>query len=105
MGRGPQDVELGNRLLSLTRNKLSIEADYIGFIPYDESVSISIARRQPLSIMKPDSPFCLALPEIAGKLETTASGENIFLEDVQENLEERVNNYYEKLNKRRQDTV
>lgn len=105
MGRGHSDIDLGNRLLSLTRNKLSIEADYIGFIPYDENISLSIARRQPLSIMKPDSPFCLALPEIATKLELTASGQDIFLEDVQENLEEIVNNYYDKLNKKRQDAV
>lgn len=105
MGRGPSDVELGNRLLNLTHNKLSIQAEYIGFVPYDENVSLSIARRQPLSVMKPDSPLCLAIPDIVAKIESTATGQDIFLEDVQENLEEIVKNYYEKLNKKRQEEV
>lgn len=105
MGRGHTDIELGNRLLNLTRNKLSIEAEYVGFVPYDENVSLSIARRQPLTIMKPDSPLCLAMPEIASRLEATVSGKDIFLEDVQENLEEIVNSYYDKLNKKRQDDI
>lgn len=105
MGRGTSDVDLGNRLLNLTHNKLSIQAEYIGFVPYDENVSLSIARRQPLSVMKPDSPLCLAIPDIVAKIESTATGQDIFLEDVQENLEEIVKNYYEKLNKKRQEEV
>ncbi len=103
MGRGSADVELGNRLLNLTHNKLSITAEYIGFVPYDDNVSLSIARRQPLSIMKPDSPLCLAMPDIAARIESTASNQDVFLEDMQENLEEIVKNYYEKLDKKRQD--
>ena len=105
MGRGPANVELGNRLLNLTHNKLSIQAEYIGFVPYDDNVSLSIARRQPLSVMKPDSSMCLAMPDIAARIESTATGQDIFLEDVQENLEEIVKNYYEKLDKKRQDQV
>lgn len=105
MGRGPGDTELGKRLLNLTRNKLNIEAEFIGFVPYDENVSISIARRQPLTILKPDSPMCMALPDIVRRIELTANGGDIFLKDAQENLEDIVKGYYEKLNREQQGTL
>ena len=58
-----------------------------------------------LSVMKPDSPLCLAIPDIVSKIDSTATGQDIFLEDVQENLEDIVKNYYDKLNKKRQEDV
>ncbi len=99
MGRGSTDIQIGNRLLALAKNKLSIDVEYIGFVPYDENVSLSVMMRQPLCQMKPDSPLCSALPTVVNKIIKQAdNSSDIFLEDAQETLEDIIRNFYEKAN-------
>lgn len=93
MGKDPTDVEMGNRLQKLAYNKLSTEIEFIGFVPYDSSVSISIARRQPLALLAPETDFCSVLQGIAQKL-INSSTQELFLEDAQETLEDIIKEFY-----------
>ncbi len=95
MGRSNSDLELGNRLYNLARNKLSIEVEYIGFVPYDENISLSIARRTPITVMNPQCPFCSVLPAIGRRI-IEASDQDIFLQDAQEGLEDFIREFYDR---------
>ena len=103
MGRSPNDLELGNRLLHLTKNKLNIDAEYIGFVPYDENVQYSIARRQPLVLSTPSCAFCSAIPSIVKKIENFSAESATDLEDAQESLEDIIRTFYE--NKKTQENL
>ncbi len=94
MGKSNTDLELGNRLYNLAKNKLSIEVEYIGFVPYDENISLSIARRTPVTLMNPQCPFCSVLPAIGRRI-TEAGDQGIFLQDAQESLEDIIRAFYE----------
>lgn len=95
MGRQAEDAQLGNRLLTLSHNKLSINPEVIGFVPYDQNIGLSIARRQPLCLLNPSSSFSAALPAVVHRLETTGSHTDLKLEDAQENFEDIIKSYYE----------
>lgn len=95
MGRQPEDALLGNRLLTLSRNKLSINPDVIGFVPYDQNIGISIARRQPLCLLNPASPFSSSLPAITHRIETAADHTDMKLEEAQESFEDIIKKYFE----------
>ncbi len=97
MGRSNSDLELGNRLYNLARNKLSIEVEYIGFVPYDDAISLSIARRTPITLLNPQSPFCSVLPGIGRRI-TESGNQEIFLQDAQESLEDIIRQFYEMQN-------
>ena len=94
MGRSNNDIEMGNRLHNLVRNKLNIDIEYIGFIPYDERVPISVAKRTPISIYAPNSPYVSVLDSIARRIISTSNPDSIYLQDVTENLEDLVKDYY-----------
>ena len=94
MGRSNNDIEMGNRLHNLVRNKLNIDIEYIGFIPYDERVPISVAKRTPISIYAPNSPYTSVLDSIARRIISTSNPDSIYLQDVTENLEDLVKDYY-----------
>ncbi len=94
MGRSNNDIEMGNRLHNLVKNKLNIDIEYIGFIPYDERVPISVAKRTPISIYAPNSPYTSVLDSIARRIISTSNPDSIYLQDVTENLEDLVKDYY-----------
>ena len=94
MGRSNNDIEMGNRLYNLVKNKLSIDIEYIGFIPYDEKVPISVAKRTPISIYAPESKYNSVLDSIARRIISTDQGDSIYLHDVTESLEDIVKAYY-----------
>ena len=94
MGRSNNDIEMGNRLYNLVQNKLSIDIEYIGFIPYDEKVPISVAKRTPISIYAPESKYNSVLDSIARRIISTDQGDSIYLHDVTESLEDIVKAYY-----------
>ena len=48
---------MGQRLKSLVKNKLNINMEFIGFIPNDEEISLSIAKRTPLILSNPEGNF------------------------------------------------
>ena len=77
-----------------TKKKLAIEIEYIGFIPYDERVPISVAKRTPISILAPNSQYNSVMDSIARRIISTSGTESIFLQDVTESLENLVKDYY-----------
>lgn len=94
MGKSDQDSLMGERLKALAQNKLSVSMDFIGFVPYDDRVSLSVARRQPLAVIDPRSPFCSVLEPIAHRIIMQASSEPK-LEDAPEALEDIVKHFYQ----------
>ena len=48
---------MGQRLKSLVKNKLNMNMEFIGFIPQDDEISLSIARRTPLILSNPEGDF------------------------------------------------
>ena len=56
-GKNDQDLEMAKRLRDLIRTKLSVQVDFIGFLPEDAAVPVSVAKRRPLFISAPNSPF------------------------------------------------
>lgn len=95
MGRQGEDGILGNRLLTLSRNKLSINPEVIGFVPYDQNIGISIARRQPLCLQNPASPFSAALPAVIQRIVSASGHAEMKLEDAQENFEDIIKTYFD----------
>ena len=56
-GKESNDIAMGQRLKSLVKNKLNINMEFIGFIPNDEEISLSIAKRTPLILSNPEGNF------------------------------------------------
>lgn len=56
-GRESNDIAMGQRLKSLVKNKLNMNMEFIGFIPHDDEISLSIARRTPLILSNPEGDF------------------------------------------------
>jgi flagellar biosynthesis protein FlhG len=48
---------MGQRLKSLVKNKLNMNIEFIGFIPHDDEISLSIAKRTPLILSNPEGNF------------------------------------------------
>lgn len=94
MGRSNNDIELGNRLYNLVQKKLAINIEYVGFIPYDDKVPISVARRTPISICAPGSPYSSVLDSIGRRIISTSNPDSIYLHDVTESLEDLIKGYY-----------
>lgn len=56
-GKESSDITMAQRLKSLVKNKLNLNMEFIGFIPQDEEVSFSIAKRTPLILLNPNGKF------------------------------------------------
>ncbi|AEE15564.1 P-loop NTPase [Treponema brennaborense] len=67
-GSSAQDLEMGRRLRSLVRTKLNIRMDFIGFIPKDPNVPVAVARRTPLYLLEPQSPFSIGIGRTAERM-------------------------------------
>lgn len=67
-GQSSSDLEMARRLRNLIKGKLGLAVDFIGFIPNDNQVSMSIARRTPLAVSSPDSTFTLAVAAAADRI-------------------------------------
>lgn len=67
-GKNGQDLEMARRLRSLVRAKLNVRLDFIGFLPEDSAVPLSVAKRTPLFVSAPDSPFLTALQASAERI-------------------------------------
>lgn len=70
MGTSVKDLEMAGRLRSLAQHKLSVQMDFIGFIPKDDLLPISVARRKPLVLTDSTCGFTRQL---------AAAGERILL--------------------------
>ncbi len=85
MGSSVQDLEMARRLRSLIYNKLNIEVDFVGFIPKEDKLPLSIAQRKPLLILNPDCNFGKQLSAAAERimLHTYSYNNNMFTyEDI-----------------------
>lgn len=67
-GRTSSDIEMAQRLKSLVKNKLNMNMEFIGFIPHDDEISISIARRTPLILSNPESEFAKRIYPTANRV-------------------------------------
>lgn len=68
MGRSSKDLEMAYRLRSLVWNKLNITLDFVGFTPRDEGVELAVAKRTPIALSAPDSPFVKQLYTAADRI-------------------------------------
>lgn len=68
MGRRPDDVQLGGKLRQVSRKNLNLELQYIGYLPYEESVAQSILNRRPIYATNPALGYCRNVAAIAQKL-------------------------------------
>ncbi len=95
MGRAMQNTEMGNRLQQLAHNKLSIDIEFIGYVPYDESVQYAIAQRQPAATAYPDSYFSRSLQPVVQRIYAGGSGILPALQDAPEDFADIVKEFYE----------
>ncbi len=86
---------MGIRLRNIVKNKLAINIEYIGFMPYDEHVQVSIASRQPVAIQYPQSPFSSVLGPLAQKILAASAPDTAKLQD---DIEKLVEDYYAEQN-------
>lgn len=96
MGRNEQNIEMGVRLQHLVQNKLSINIEYIGYIPYDECVQYAIAQRQAASVLYPKSLFAQSLVPVATRLVSTSARTKPVLQDASEDFADIVREFYAK---------
>ncbi|MBA7656908.1 hypothetical protein ES703_64835 [subsurface metagenome] len=68
MGKNEQDLAVGVKLRSIVRKNLGVQIEYIGYLRYDETVALSILRRQPCFMINPNSDFSMCLDRLARKL-------------------------------------
>lgn len=94
-GKESADIAMGQRLKSLVKNKLNMNMDFIGFIPNDEQVSYSIARRTPLLLTNPDSSFSKRIYPIADRILASDFNLNETLLDSDDNLEDLIKEFNE----------
>lgn len=93
MGRNMQNSEMGRRLQQLAQNKLSIDLDFTGYLPYDECIQYSIAQRQPAVVLYPQSLFVQTLLTTAQRIisaHTTSSA----LHNAPEDFDDIVREFY-----------
>ncbi|MDC7227122.1 MAG: AAA family ATPase [Spirochaetales bacterium] len=67
-----ESIELGLKLKDVTRKNIGIDLEFLGPLPEDKDVQLSIFRRSPVVLTSPSCPFTRELSVIADKL---ASGE------------------------------
>ena len=82
-GKSTQDLEMARRLRSLVLNKLNINLDFVGFTPKEEQIELSVARRTPLALLNPASPFITHLNNAVDRILLHSYEFNSSLEDVE----------------------
>jgi flagellar biosynthesis protein FlhG len=86
MGRRQDDLEIGAKLRRIVRRNLEIEVEYIGFLPQDEHIGISVARRHPYVDGNGGAPFTQSLQATANRLIHTPVPETPKLYEDDEDL-------------------
>lgn len=69
MGDHPKDLLILEKLKSTLRHGLAIEADYLGFLFYDEKVRLAARNREVLVLNYPDAPAAKGIISIARRVE------------------------------------
>lgn len=65
MGETSGDLEMAKRLRKLVHDKLGIQMDFIGFLPREQKVGLSVALRTPIAVSAPDSKLVKSLQTAA----------------------------------------
>lgn len=86
MGRSNTDINLGIKLRQIVKKNLGSEVEYIGFVPVDQSVSVSIFKRQPISFFDPHSEFVRNMLLIAQQLIEAPIPDPFVLHDANDDL-------------------
>lgn len=94
MGRSNQNVDMGARLQKLVQSKLSIDLEFIGYIPYDEAVQVAIASRKPAALLYPESLFSRSLGGVVQRIYAAGSGVLPSLHDATEDFSDIVAEFY-----------
>jgi len=81
MAYKPKDVAMGERLRKISKNYLSIDMEYLGFLYRDKIVEQSVYERTPLAILDPNSQTYQTIIRIAYKI-TNAKKLPYFLLDI-----------------------
>jgi flagellar biosynthesis protein FlhG len=68
MAYKPKDVAMGERLRKISKNHLSIEMEYLGFLYRDKIVEQSIYERKPLALLAPSNQTYQTIVRIAYKI-------------------------------------
>lgn len=66
--RTAEDVKLGFAVTSVCRKYFGIEADYLGYVNYDEEARRSVSQRRPIVDLRADADVSIYLQRIARKL-------------------------------------
>jgi flagellar biosynthesis protein FlhG len=66
--RTKEDIEIGFSIRSACRKYFDIQLHYLGYVVYDQDVSLSIRKRRPLVLENPGSRAAQCVAEIAAKL-------------------------------------
>ena len=66
--RSAEDIRVGFAVRSVCRKYFGIDAEYLGYVNYDEAVHRSVLARRPLVVHEPDSDAAVYLNRIARKL-------------------------------------
>lgn len=85
MGKSRSDLDMAKRLRTLVQSKLNLTIDFTGFLPSDDSVSMSVAKRVPAIISFPNSNFIRSIESIAEKIMSGSHEYNNNLYDNSEN--------------------
>ena len=96
MGRNSSNTEMGERLNSLVKNKLCVNLEYIGYVPYDESVQVSIAQRKPAILAYPNSMFSQSIAPIVQRIGNANANNLTNLHEANEDFRDIVNEFYKK---------
>ena len=76
MGNTVEDLEMAKRLRNLAQKKLNITVEFVGFIPRDSELPLSIARRKPLVLTNPSCKFALQTKAAVQRIEKHSYGYN-----------------------------
>lgn len=86
--RQETDFRIAAKLREVALRNLGIHIEYVGFVPYDARVPLSVIKRRPAYRTLPDSPFRRALDELANRLIVAPGGRDPVLFDDDQDLQQ-----------------
>jgi flagellar biosynthesis protein FlhG len=66
--RTAEDVKLGFAISSVCKKYFGVEAEYLGYVNYDDEARQSVSMRRPIVDLRPDTDVSIYLQRIARKL-------------------------------------
>lgn len=87
-GHSDVDFRIVSKLREVAQRNLGIRIEYIGFVPHDPRVPMSIVRRQPAYELLPESAFRKSMDDIARRLIAAPAGQDPALFEADQDLRE-----------------